>query len=264
MAVSIPSDLLASFPPGRGRERLDFYLGDDGNRLYTVENLTAVTRDESQLRLRVGTDGHGRSIGAIRKPDEPGYIDDHRRDDETFITVRNPNTQQWSLPYIMTKHKFLGITTFRFEVVIGLIIETFEWRASEGQEVRVIHPHPRAHGYKLVRLRKRGPGGGRGGKRDVRQEGETSDGREIVAVWSTVDSRIPEVFWNKKRPFTFQLCGSATTGELGDDFSLVALMTALKIYSIKDPFLNIPPPPIPRHRENVMNLVTLDFIELQR
>ncbi|XXH02004.1 hypothetical protein Hte_008369 [Hypoxylon texense] len=35
-------------------------------------------------------------------------------------------------------------------------------------------------------------------------------------------------------PFTFQLCGSGQTRELGEEFRLVALMTALKMYTIEE------------------------------
>ncbi|KAI8960479.1 hypothetical protein F5Y11DRAFT_330018 [Daldinia sp. FL1419] len=73
---------------------------------------------------------------------------------------------------------------YRFTMDVGkakeLQGEEFEWRATKGNEIQGMFHH--AKGYKLVRLEKEGPGGGQGGKRRSRQRGESSDGKEVVAV----------------------------------------------------------------------------------
>jgi hypothetical protein len=114
--------------------------------------------------------------------------------------------------------------TFTFEAEVGDLkpqIETFEWRSSRGEEVRVARKH--GSGWKLVRI-----------ARDVgtdvvecsdRASGATRDGKEVVAVYSS-----------NMRTFTkvcaFQFMGSGATGELGPRFPLLAVMTALRIIKI--------------------------------
>ncbi|KAI1779132.1 hypothetical protein F4818DRAFT_240267 [Hypoxylon cercidicola] len=221
--------LMAFFPRGIDRDTLDFHLGDDfNNYLYMVENTSQIRREQSLLKLYDGANVHGGSIAEIQKqirPTEPGSLVV-----ETQIAVKDPTTQRWSL-IIMERRSLFAFTRFLFSLIIGFRVEDFEWRPSQGSEVRSVHPHPHAHGYKLVRVNRRS---GRGGQRATRQHGESSDGKEIVAVWATFETR------HKKRPFTFQLRGSGATGELGAEFPLAALMTALKIYSSNDPLMNVP------------------------
>lgn len=135
-----------------------------------------------------------------------------------------------------TSHKTKG---YYFRMNVGLpgqqtpqSSETFEWRATGGNEVRGLHP--RAFGWKLVRL---GRQAGEGGNRKTRQVGETSDGKEVVAVWGTVPGSLRSWFLPTKTAFMFELCGSGKTGELGEKFHIFALMTALQIYGTTEQFV---------------------------
>ncbi|KAI6086376.1 hypothetical protein F4821DRAFT_260067 [Hypoxylon rubiginosum] len=105
--------------------------------------------------------------------------------------------------------------------------ESFEWRVSKGSEVRDIGGE-HAHGWKLVRLGREGPGGGSGGGRGKRQKGETSDGKEVVAVWGTTSRTFSS---DDRRPFTLLFYGSGKTGELGEEWRAVAIATAVRLYS---------------------------------
>ncbi|KAK6956754.1 hypothetical protein Daesc_002034 [Daldinia eschscholtzii] len=106
--------------------------------------------------------------------------------------------------------------------------EKFEWRPTEGNEVHDMFKH--AKGFKLVRLKSKGPGDGKGGKRDERHIDETSDGKEVVAVWATEKCSLLTKFVPTMKPFKFELRASGKTGDLGNDFAYFALATALKIW----------------------------------
>ncbi|KAH7037343.1 uncharacterized protein B0I36DRAFT_313828 [Microdochium trichocladiopsis] len=100
--------------------------------------------------------------------------------------------------------------------------EDFEWRSTRGDEVRELGSKW-LRGWKLVRLSSeafRGPGG----ERHARDEGTTSDGKEIVAVWAHNSS------WSMTKAFKFRFRGSALAGELGERFDLMALMTGLNMW----------------------------------
>ncbi|KAI1650828.1 uncharacterized protein F4817DRAFT_312186 [Daldinia loculata] len=135
---------------------------------------------------------------------------------------------------------------YQFSMKVGkgekLHSEKFEWRPTQGNEIQAMFNH--AKGFKLVRVGAEGPGDGRGGKRQSRQLGESSDGKEIVAVWATERVLVPI----SRSPFKFELLGSGKTGELGRHFGYMALMTALEtwcfqVLRIHDDF----PPYVPRH-----------------
>lgn len=115
----------------------------------------------------------------------------------------------------------------------GVRREDFEWRRSHGGEVQQLG-NRHAWGWKLVRLGRAatngdgmgmGVGGGAvGGPRDERAEGTTSDGLEVVAAW-VEDSCC---CWSKSARFRF--LGSGLTGELGDRWALMAVITALRLW----------------------------------
>ncbi|KAI1654789.1 hypothetical protein F4813DRAFT_398750 [Daldinia decipiens] len=117
---------------------------------------------------------------------------------------------------------------YQFSMKVGegekLHSEKFEWRPTQGKEIQAMFNH--AKGFKLVRVGAKGPGDGRGGKRQSRQLGETSDGKEVVAVWATERVLVPM----GRSPFKFELLGSGKTGELGRQFGYMALMTAFETW----------------------------------
>ncbi|KAI0112938.1 hypothetical protein F4814DRAFT_420058 [Daldinia grandis] len=102
------------------------------------------------------------------------------------------------------------------EVGIGkdLRLENFEWRRTRGEEVKELDRW--GNGWKLVRLSGTVPG-----------RASTSDGKEIVAVWTLNGKPSMNKFCK------FQFLESGATGVLGDTFALAALISGLKIWYIE-------------------------------
>lgn len=131
-------------------------------------------------------------------------------------------------------------------------VERFEWRRTKGQEVRSLGVKS---GWKLVRMTDAPPPaydeieGYLAPEKDVsvdskslnsdagssihsnevstdgsRPEGRSSDGHEVVAVMALGSWR------SRKDACEFQLLGSGANGELGEAWSLMALMSALSIW----------------------------------
>ncbi|XXH02003.1 hypothetical protein Hte_008368 [Hypoxylon texense] len=200
----------------------EFHLGEFPCDLkYTVSNDSLNRDSKSLLSLHDGTAENGPLVATIYKPPTRGPIS------QVKITAFLPSKKTIHL-YVVN---VFGKVKYPFLMDVGQLIrfsEKFEWRPSHGSEVRAIHPS--ARGCKLVRMGHEGPGGGQGGGRKTRQSGETSDGMEVVAVWGTTHGLLPSALTLEKKPFTFHLCGSAKRGELGDEFPVIALMTALQIY----------------------------------
>ncbi|KAI1080469.1 hypothetical protein F5B20DRAFT_539327 [Whalleya microplaca] len=114
--------------------------------------------------------------------------------------------------------------TFSFSADVGLGKDTrredFEWRHSRSEDIKELDKH--SWGWKLVRLGSQAEG--QGGDRATRSSGVSSDGKEIVAIW-TMNGK-----WSMNKAFKFQYFGSALTGMMGERFAIVALMTALKMW----------------------------------
>ncbi|KAI1472365.1 uncharacterized protein F4812DRAFT_408631 [Daldinia caldariorum] len=92
--------------------------------------------------------------------------------------------------------------------------EDFKWRRTRGEEVKELDKW--GQGWKLVRL-----SGTAAGKN------ATSDGKEVVAVWTVNGS------WSMNKFCKFQFLESGATGVLGDAFALVALVSGLKIWYLE-------------------------------
>ncbi|KAI1768411.1 hypothetical protein GGR53DRAFT_532337 [Hypoxylon sp. FL1150] len=221
MALTIFPRLNAYFPKDDASYK--FYLGEDNfDFAYTVTNDTADRR--SFLSLYQGVTEEG--IAIIYWEQQTGKL---------VIAARLRHLGQLTRTHVFlyTSQQTRG---YAFSMKVGQPghqhVEQFEWRSTRGSEVRGLHP--RAYGWKLVRVgRKSGDGGGR----EVRATGESSDGKEIVAVWGTTRSSFLGWLLLRKKAFMFQLRGSGETGELGPKFHVFALMTALQIYSMTERFV---------------------------
>ncbi|KAI5462860.1 hypothetical protein BGZ63DRAFT_422277 [Mariannaea sp. PMI_226] len=102
--------------------------------------------------------------------------------------------------------------------------EMFEWRHSRGDEVKKLGQS--STGWKLVRL----GSGGRPEEYDSQQgtvhvDGFTKDGKEVVAVWAH-----GKTFGNVKNMGEFHFLGSGATGELGLQWSLMAIMSCFCVW----------------------------------
>lgn len=100
--------------------------------------------------------------------------------------------------------------------------EQFEWRTSRGNEIKELTGHS-VYGWKLVRLsRTMGPNNGH---RKQRAHGCASDGCEVVAVLAR------NVSASMTKALKFQFLGSGRDGSLGETWEIMALMTALQLWS---------------------------------
>lgn len=125
----------------------------------------------------------------------------------------------------MHSHVSLKTATYQFAIEVGgggehARRENFEWRSSRSDEVKQLDKHSR--GWKLVRL-------------DACVEGcdavpgeppvaVSSDGGEVVAIWA------PSSGLSMTKASKFQFLGAGLTGELGERWAIMAVITALRIW----------------------------------
>lgn len=102
--------------------------------------------------------------------------------------------------------------------------ERFEWRHSRGSEVKALDKLN--SGWKLVRIHSEADGVG--GNRRARDQGASSDGKELVAVFAEVSG------WSTSKVVKFKFLGSGATGEMGTRWSVMAVMTALRIWDMQN------------------------------
>ncbi|KAI1105007.1 hypothetical protein F4804DRAFT_341382 [Jackrogersella minutella] len=117
-----------------------------------------------------------------------------------------------------------GHPAFTFSVETGPAArrEVFEWRHSSGNAVKALNG--RGSGWKLVRLATDAPSGiaGEGGA-FVTGGATAGDGKEVVAVWCWASGSLT-------KKLKFQFLGSGVNGVLGERWSIMAVMTALRIW----------------------------------
>ena len=102
----------------------------------------------------------------------------------------------------------------------GQRVERFEWRHSRGVEVRSVEGGSR-WGWKLVRM---GPGSD---KAVGETESQAESSSEVVAVWADPGSL------SLSRVGEFELKGSGATGELGQLWSLMAVVSCMCIWQMR-------------------------------
>jgi hypothetical protein len=122
--------------------------------------------------------------------------------------------------------------TYRFAIEVGGDDEKqgrredFEWRHGGGEDIQ--HLGVSGRGWRLVRLgasaAANGDGGAQGG--DWSSVGATGDAGEIVAFWA----RSSSVF---VKGYKFDFLGAGLTGEMGERWAIMAVMTALRVWYIE-------------------------------
>ncbi|USW51421.1 hypothetical protein Slin15195_G047400 [Septoria linicola] len=142
---------------------------------------------------------------------------------------------------LRTKLSFQSASyTFTAPVLHGekIVPERFCWRQSHGKEVQQLTVNKYAWGWKLVRLDSDDgtlsaampndieASSSKGGKRADRDLGETSDGKEVVAVWAD------NMKWSKNKLVRFEFMGSGSTREMGEAFEIMAVSSGLRIWQI--------------------------------
>lgn len=100
--------------------------------------------------------------------------------------------------------------------------ETFEWRATEGDEMREVCGGRTSRGWKLVRVH--GPEAGEGGRRGARDHGFASDGAEVVAVSAYHPG------WSMSKGLVFAFMGTGLTGRLGAEWEVAAVTTGVLMF----------------------------------
>lgn len=101
----------------------------------------------------------------------------------------------------------------RFSVAVGHgLVENFEWRHTFGEEVGDLIGGPAA-GWKLVRT----------GSPSGAAKAQTSDGKEVVAVWVSGRRELKEAM-------KFRFLNSGASEELGATFEYAAVMSALGMW----------------------------------
>ncbi|KAK2034814.1 hypothetical protein LX32DRAFT_633951 [Colletotrichum zoysiae] len=120
--------------------------------------------------------------------------------------------------YRLCDSKWGHRNTLELVVDTGGRSERFQWRPSKGKEVRGLAGY--SSGWKLVRMTSREAGVG--GRRMSREEGFTSDGREVVAVIAHTLSL--------RKDFVFAVLGSGRSGALGSAWETAALLSGIWIW----------------------------------
>jgi hypothetical protein len=106
-------------------------------------------------------------------------------------------------------------------------VEKFEWRRSHGDETACLRDGKSTYGWKLIRLHSESnvvpP--------DGKSSGHSSDGKEIVAVW-TDDSLTWFRGAEKGVVGKFAFIGSGADGGLGEQWKLFAVVSALHMRQV--------------------------------
>lgn len=120
--------------------------------------------------------------------------------------------------------------TYWFALQVGegsnRTVEKFEWWQSHGSEVKSLGRS--SQGWKLVRLgtydaEKVIENEGEGRSSSDREEGFSSDGKEVVAVWANQKLMTRHMLTLGE----FEFRGSGASGELGQAWALMALMSMM-------------------------------------
>lgn len=157
---------------------------------------------------------------------------------KAVITIHQPDNQaggEISEPF--RRHVSLKHETWDF--VIAIVTgnerhaEKFEWRRSHGDETASLRGGKSTYGWKLIRLRS-GDSVRVDTQEDSRVLGESSDGKEVVAVW-TDDTQT--WFRGAEKPvvgkFEFTGSGAATgNGGLGEEWKLFAALSAMHMRQV--------------------------------
>ncbi|KAI1801516.1 hypothetical protein F4811DRAFT_574095 [Daldinia bambusicola] len=210
-----PTYLRAFFPSRINPTK--FHLDAHAHDMRFTVTMDAISRKRSLFVLYNSPTDEGDVLAKVGKT-------------HNHLTTYNTGVQVGDTATTLT-YRTDDVGVYRFSLDLGrLRLENFEWRRTEGNEVHAMFDD--AKGFKLVRLRNKGSGNGKGGKRAERHIDETSHGKEVVAVWATQKNTLTSLVPILK-PFKFELRASGKSEDLGTDFAYLALATALKIWSFE-------------------------------
>ena len=211
----------------------EYRIGTADAPLYTCKEVVSWS-GKFTLDLYNGSTTDGSSVanatsGSLRKNEAvvtiPGTSQSY--DDQSDGEISEPFRRHTSL-----KHE-----TWDFVVAVlsgnERYVEKFEWRRSHGDETASLRDGKSTYGWKLVRLHS-GDSTGTRAKDESRVLGESSDGKEVVAVW-TDDTQT----WFRKADkgvvAKLEFTGSGALsgdGGLGDKWKLFVAMSALHMRQV--------------------------------
>ncbi|KAI1380901.1 hypothetical protein F4677DRAFT_405059 [Hypoxylon crocopeplum] len=118
---------------------------------------------------------------------------------------------------------------FRFSIEVGqskdLRRENFEWRKCKGDEVKSLVDPPWSCGFKLVRLPYHP--GDNANSEDGTSSNVTDQNQEVIAIFAWNPN------WSMMHPFKIEFRGSGQTGAMGERFSLMVVITGLRLWYLK-------------------------------
>ena len=211
-----------------------YQIGSHENQpLFTIQRHGAWGHGKPMIVLHEGADSKGPIVGTVTKEglmNHDAVIELPQGSGGGGITIREPLASDVSLT--------LKNSRFTFSFDVGrpgkeTRREAFEWRISKSVEVRTLDSM--AFGWKLVRLGADNLPAGRGGERGAREVGETSDGREVVAAWSE-NSRM-----TLSKIAKFHFLGAGATGEFGDEWALMAALSAFRLWKFTSGSISVRP-----------------------
>jgi hypothetical protein len=199
--------------------------------LFTIQRHGAWGHDKPMIVLHEGADPKGPVVATVTKQ---GLVKH-----DTVIELRRPGLEGEPIrePLVSDVSMTLKNSRFTFAFDVGrgkekTHRETFEWRISKAIEVRTLDSM--AFGWKLVRLGPDQPAG-KGGSRGARDVGEASDGNEVVAAWSENSGM------TLSKIAKFHFLGAGATGEFGDDWALMAALSAFRLWKFTSGSISVRP-----------------------
>jgi hypothetical protein len=234
--MSLPSSIQVSKAPKNSSwsRTKEYHIGTTNTpSLYTCKEVVSWS-GKFTLDLYPGSTTDSSSIanstsGSLRK-------------NEAVITIPISNQSYDSQSENEISEPFRRHTSLKHETwdfVIAVVsdneryVEKFEWRRSHGDETALLRDGKSTYGWKLVRLQS-GNSTGNLTKGDSRVLGESSDGKEVVAVW-TDDTQT----WFRKAEKgvvgKLEFTGSGALsgdGGLGNRWKLFVAMSALHMRQV--------------------------------
>lgn len=143
--------------------------------------------------------------------------------DQMSVTLPPPLSYRGGSTAVQLEVVFGWSHTYQFAIEVGtdrpnIHNEAFEWRHSSGSAIAALGG---AHdGWKLVRMSTSTLGLG---QPRCAPAFLTSDGREVVAVWS-------DALMSLTKQLKFSFCGTGLTGLLGERWAVMAVMSAIAIW----------------------------------
>jgi len=201
-------------------KRCPFYIGEDKSKKLYAVSLHSGFRSKPDLVLHNGPQNEHQPLATVKNN---GMFSRHAT---VNITPSSPSSGLANVQEDLRFHMGMTTTcTFSIPIEHGgkTYAEKFEWRSSHGGEVKALSGWPL--GLKLVRL-DRETVEESGGKRKDRDIGASSDGKEVVAVWAFQAK--PSLHKIGK----FRFLGSGATGELGECFAIMAVISVLRLWQI--------------------------------